>query len=309
MAPKACKAADILRNGVEAIDATRVDAMNAFYFVLALAVGATPLAQGEPAGARGDGVAAAASGAKAWRFADTPAWQDEFDGEGAPDPAKWGYDLGGGGWGNNELQHYTDRLENARVADGVLTLTARREAMAGRDYTSARLVSKGKGDFLYGRFEIRAKLPAGRGTWPAIWMLPTDQAYGGWPKSGEIDIMEHVGFDPGTVHVTVHTEAYNHVLGTQRAGTRHVADAMTDFRVYRVDWTPDELRGYIDGVEVFVFPNEGTGPAAWPFDRRFHLLLNIAVGGNWGGKEGVDAGVFPARMQVDYVRVFPLIGE
>ena len=244
--------------------------------------------------------------ARTWAFESTPAWQDEFDYRGKPDPAKWGYDLGGDGWGNNELQFYTDRIDNARVGDGVLTITAQREARGGRDYTSARLVSKHKGDFRYGRFEARAKLPAGRGTWPAIWMLPTDGRYGGWPESGEIDIMEHVGFDPERVHVTVHTKAYNHTLGTQKSGILKVEGATRGFHVYRVDWTPDAIRGHIDGVEVFAFRNEGTGPDAWPFDQRFHWLLNIAVGGNWGGKQGVDAAAFPATMQVDYVRVFAL---
>lgn len=240
-------------------------------------------------------------------FASTPAWHDEFDYSGRPDPAKWGYDIGGGGWGNNELQHYTDRIDNASVGDGVLTITARKEAMNGRNYTSARLVSKGKGDFRYCRVEVRARLPSGRGTWPAIWMLPTDWAYGDWPKSGEIDIMEHVGFDPDVVHVSVHTEAYNHIIDTQKTATRKVPGVMTAFHRYRVDWTPDTIRGYIDDVQTFEFANEGTGAAAWPFDQRFHLLLNIAIGGNWGGKQGVDDKVFPARMEIDYVRVYPMV--
>lgn len=244
--------------------------------------------------------------ARAWTFESAPAWQDEFDYAGAPDAAKWGYDLGGDGWGNNELQYYTDSLDNASVADGVLTITAKKKKRNGRGYTSARLVSKGKGDFLYGRFEIRAKLPPGRGTWPALWMLPTDQAYGGWPKSGEIDIMEHVGYDPNRVHITMHTQAYNHTIDTQRTGIELVDGAIGDFHVYRTDWTPDAIRGYIDDKLVLEFPNEGTGPAAWPFDQRFHFLINIAVGGNWGGKEGVDERAFPASMQVDYVRVYPL---
>lgn len=244
---------------------------------------------------------------RAWTFASTPAWQDEFDYSGRPDPARWGYDLGGDGWGNNELQYYTDRIDNASVGDGVLTITARKEPMDGRSYTSARLVSKGRGDFRYGRIEVRARLPSGRGTWPAIWMLPTDWAYGDWPKSGEIDIMEHVGFDPEVVHISVHTEAYNHIINTQKTATRKVPGAMTAFHRYRVDWTPDTIRGYIDDVRIFEFANEGTRPAAWPFDRRFHLLLNIAVGGNWGGKQGVDDTFFPARMEVDYVRVYPLV--
>lgn len=244
---------------------------------------------------------------QAWRFESTPAWRDEFDYEGRPDQAKWGYDLGASGWGNHELQDYTDRIDNAFVGNGVLTIEARREAREGAPYTSARLVSKGKGDFRYGRFVARAKLPAGRGTWPAIWMLPTDWRYGDWPRSGEIDIMEHVGFDPDRIHVSVHTQAYNHVAGTQKTAIRTVEGATTAFHVYRVDWTPDAVRGYIDDALVLEFANEGTGPDAWPFDQRFHLLLNIAVGGDWGGKQGVDDAAFPARMQVDYVRVYRLV--
>ena len=244
---------------------------------------------------------------KDWKFEATPAWRDEFDYTGAPDPARWGYDIGGHGWGNNELQYYTDSNDNAFVADGVLTIAARKEKKEGRNYTSARVISKGKGDFLYGRFEIRAKLPSGKGTWPALWMLPTDQAYGGWPKSGEIDIMEHVGYDPNRVHITMHTQAYNHTINTQRTGIKLVDGAIGDFHVYRTDWTPDAIRGYIDDELVLEFPNEGDGPAAWPFDQKFHFLINIAVGGNWGGQKGVDDASFPARMQVDYVRVYRLI--
>jgi beta-glucanase (GH16 family) len=243
-----------------------------------------------------------------WNFETTPAWQDEFDYTGLPDPDKWSFEQGGDGWGNHELQYYTHSPKNAWVGDGVLTITARKQRIEGSNYSSARLRSKGKGDFLYGRFEIRAKLPKGRGTWPAIWMLPTDQAYGGWPKSGEIDIMEHVGYDPGRIHVTMHTEAYNHTLGTQKTAIHVVDDAMTRFHRYRVDWTPATIRGYIDDVQVYEFVNEGTGPAAWPFDQRFHFLLNIAVGGDWGGKEGVDKDIFPAMMQVDYVRMYRMVG-
>lgn len=242
-----------------------------------------------------------------WTFETTPAWQDEFEYTGKPDPTRWGYDLGGDGWGNNELQFYTDSLENARVGGGVLTVEARPQEKGGRDYTSARVISKGKGDFRYGRFEVRAKLPAGRGTWPAIWMLPTDWKYGGWPDSGEIDIMEHVGYDPGRIHVTMHTTAYNHAINTQKTAIHAVPDAMTEFHRYRVDWTPSAIRGYIDDVPMYEFANEGTGPAAWPFDQRFHFLLNLAVGGNWGGKEGVDGNAFPASMQVDYVRVYRMV--
>jgi beta-glucanase (GH16 family) len=242
-----------------------------------------------------------------WSFETTPAWQDEFDYTGLPDRTRWSFEEGGNGWGNHELQYYTRSLRNARVGDGVLTITARRQKIDGNDYSSARLRSKGKGDFLYGRFEVRARLPAGRGTWPAIWMLPTDQAYGGWPKSGEIDIMEHVGYDPGRIHITMHTEAYNHPLGTQKTATHVVDDATTQFHRYRVDWTPATIRGYIDDAQVYEFTNEGTGPAAWPFDQRFHFLLNMAVGGDWGGKEGVDEDIFPASLQIDYVRAYRLV--
>lgn len=237
-------------------------------------------------------------------FESTPVWQDEFDYTGLPDSAKWGYDIGGHGWGNNELQYYTRSINNARVADGRLTITARKEVMEGKNYTSARLVSKNKGDFLYGSIEVRAKLPSGRGTWPAIWMLPTDWAYGGWPASGEIDIMEHVGYDPNRVLFSIHTEAYNHIKGTQKSGERNIPTAMTEFHLYRVDWTPDSIKGYFDNEQVFSFANEQKGPATWPFDKRFHLLLNLAIGGNWGGQKGVDDTIFPARFEIDYVRVY-----
>ena len=239
-------------------------------------------------------------------FESTPVWQDEFNYTGLPDSTRWGFDTGGHGWGNNERQYYTSSINNARVANGVLTITALREEKEEKQYTSARLVSKNKGDFLYGRVEARAKLPAGRGTWPAIWMLPTDQHYGGWPASGEIDIMEHVGYDPGKVHVTVHTEAYNHSKGTQKGKNKAVPTAMTAFHLYRVDWTPDSILGFIDDEPVFSFQNEGNGSATWPFDKRFHLLLNLAIGGNWGGAQGVDDAIFPARFEVDYVRVYKM---
>ena len=244
---------------------------------------------------------------KGWTFETTPIWADEFDYTGAPDPSKWGYDIGGNGWGNNELQYYTNSTDNAHVENGKLIITAKRENYSGKEYTSARLITKGKGDFLFGRFEIKAKLPAGKGTWPATWMLPTDWAYGGWPKSGEIDIMEHVGYDPNVVHISTHTEAYNHIKNTQKTATRTVENAMTEFHIYRVDWTPYAVRGYIDGVQIFEHANEGKGFTTYPFDRKFHLLLNIAVGGNWGGVQGVDTSVFPASMEVDYVRVYKMI--
>ena len=245
---------------------------------------------------------------KNWTFETTPMWQDEFNTDGLPDGSKWGYDVGGGGWGNGELQYYTNAtLNNAKVENGKLVITAIKEPMSGMNYTSARMVTRGKADFLYGRIEISAKLPSGRGTWPALWMLPTEFAYGSWPKSGEIDIMEHVGYDPNNVHFSVHTEAYNHSINTQKSAAKVIPTAMTEFHKYRVDWTPYAVRGYFDDELVFTFVNEGSGSAKWPFDKKFHLLFNIAVGGGWGGAQGVDDSVFPAKMEVDYVRVFKMI--
>ena len=244
---------------------------------------------------------------KNWAFENTPVWSDEFDYTGAPEATKWGYDIGGSGWGNNEAQYYTNSLNNAKVENGKLIITARKENMGGKEYTSARLITRNKGDFLYGRVEVSAKLPVGRGTWPAIWMLPTDWAYGDWPKSGEIDIMEHVGYDPNKVLFSIHTQSYNHSIGTQKSGSKIIATAMTEFHKYRLDWTPYAVRGYFDDQLVFTFINDGKGFATWPFDKKFHLLINLAIGGNWGGAQGIDDTIFPAVFEIDYVRVYKMI--
>ena len=242
-------------------------------------------------------------------------WSDEFKYRGLPDPAKWSYDVGGHGWGNKELQYYTERrAENARVEKGVLVIEARRDRWQEHEYTSARLVSKSKGDWTYGRFEVKAKLPSGRGTWPAIWMLPTAKDYGGWPNGGEIDIMEHVGFDPGVVHASIHTKAYNHTIHTEKTARVNVSDVSSKFNVYAVEWTPNEIRGFVNDQHYFTFKNERlTNTEAdfrqWPFDKPFHLLLNIAVGGNWGGAQGVDERIWPQRMEIDYVRVYQRQGN
>ena len=237
-------------------------------------------------------------------------WADEFNYTGLPDPAKWKYDTGGHGWGNKELQFYTEsRKENARVENGSLVIEARRDNWNGHEFTSARLVSKGKGDWTYGRFEARARLPTGKGTWPAIWMLPTGWKYGGWPNSGEIDIMEQVGYEPTVVHSSVHTKKYHHSISTQKTAKTNLANATTDFNVYAVEWTPEEIRGYANDQHYFTFKNERLTDASadyrqWPFDQPFHLLLNIAVGGTWGGARGVDRSIWPQRMVIDYVRVY-----
>jgi beta-glucanase (GH16 family) len=243
-------------------------------------------------------------------------WLDEFESPGAPDPAKWGYDVGGHGWGNNELQFYRDSRDNARVEDGRLIVEARKESFEGRTFTSARLVSKGKGEWRYGRIETRAKLPAGRGTWPAIWLLPATPKLR-WPDDGEIDVMEHVGFDPGVVHASIHTKRFNHMIGTQKTGKTQVADCSTAFHDYAVEWSATRMDFFVDDRKYFSFAplEDGSLPKeddsnldgkadVWPFQKKFYLILNVAVGGNWGGQKGVDESVFPARMEVEYVRVY-----
>ncbi len=246
---------------------------------------------------------------KFWQFESTPTWADEFNYTGLPESGKWDYDLGKSGWGNNEKQNYTNSINNASVGNGVLTITARKENSDGMDYSSARLVSRNKLDVLYGRIEIKAKIPSGRGTWPALWMLPTDFSYGGWPKSGEIDIMEHVGYDQNVVHFSVHTEAYYHSIGTQKSNKKTIPTASTAFHLYRVDWTPYAVRGYFDDEKVFEFVNEGTGYKVWPFDKRFHVLMNVTVGGDWGGAQGIDDSIFPRSMEVDYIRYYKMIDK
>jgi beta-glucanase (GH16 family) len=245
-------------------------------------------------------------------------WFDEFDGStqgkpgqsrpdaARPDTARWSYDVGGTGFGNNELQFYTnDRPENARVENGLLIIEARKETFQNRSYTSAKLRTKGKVEWKHGRFEIRAKLPAGRGTWPAIWMLAGTEPFV-WPDDGEIDIMEHVGFDPGMVHGTVHTQAYNHVKKTQQGAQINVSDASTVFHTYGIDWTSAKIDFLVDGKIFFTFDKESYGKRyeQWPFDQSFYLILNLAVGGNWGGQKGVDEAIWPQRMEVDWVRVY-----
>ncbi len=237
-------------------------------------------------------------------------WEDTFDTDGHPDPDNWDYDVADGcphvcGWGNNELQYYTKRnLNNARVENGNLIIEAHRTKMGKKEYTSARLVTKGKQSWRNGKIEIRAKLPTGLGTWPALWMLPEDNAYGGWPRSGEIDIMEHVGYNPDTIFGTVHTEAFNHGIGTQVDAGIFDPNTEDEFHNYSIIWNDHTISWYIDGDQYHEFHNKNKTYKEWPFDKRFHLIMNIAVGGNWGGKHGVDPNIFPQKMEVDYVKVF-----
>lgn len=273
-------------------------------------------------------------------------WSDEFDVEGAPDPSKWGYDLGGGGWGNGEAQIYTDSRDNSRVENGNLVIEVR-QTFGNRvpGYTSARLITREKMALQYGRIEVRAKMPSETGTWSAIWMLSNDTLLPGafWPDNGEIDIMEHVGYeeDPlflqvqgverlDNIHSTLHTDFRN---GTDNQGIGEsifVEDAASEFKTYVMDWGPNEIVTYIDGIQIARFqkfvnmgvptrnPPDDTS-RWWPFIQRFYLILNVAVGGEWGGHfnssyypsdspygtDGIDHdGVWPQQMLVDYVRVY-----
>ena len=231
-------------------------------------------------------------------------WNDEFDYAGLPDTSKWNYDTRGHGWGNQELQYYTsNRTENARTENGNLVIEVLKEKWQGMNYTSARLVTKGKAEFQYGRVEVKAKIPSGRGTWPAIWMLGATTPFT-WPDDGEIDIMEHVGHNQGTVHASIHSKKYYHSIGTQKTATIPVPDCSDTFHVYATEWDKDSVKVSLDGNVYFRFANERSGYEAWPFDNKMYLLLNIAVGGSWGGQQGVDDNVFPKRMEIDYVRVY-----
>jgi beta-glucanase (GH16 family) len=232
-------------------------------------------------------------------------WSDEFTTDGLPDPSKWNYDTVGNatGWGNNEWQNYTyERLENTFVKEGVLHIRAIHEKSGGKDYSSARLLSSG--NWLYGRIEVKAKLPGARGIWPAIWMLPTEWAYGHWPRSGEIDIMEHVGYMPDSVFASIHTESYNHVIGTQRTKGYYLPNLHEQYHVYALEWDSTKIKAYVDENPYFEFDRESYDPKVWPFDKNFRLILNVAVGGNWGAVEGVDSTAFPQEMLVDYVRIY-----
>jgi beta-glucanase (GH16 family) len=233
-----------------------------------------------------------------------PVWSDEFNYQGLPDSTKWNYDVGGHGWGNQELQFYTrNRKENARVENGHLIIEARKEKFEGKEYTSARLVSRDKGDWQYGRIEVKARIPKGLGTWPAIWMLGSTKPLK-WPDDGEIDIMEHVGYNQGFIHGSVHTKKYHHSIGTQKTDTIVVEDCSENFHVYSVEWNKEKVEVAVDGKVFFSFANEKSGKEAWPFDNKMYLLLNVAVGGAWGGAKGIDATIYPVRMEIDYVRVF-----
>ena len=251
-----------------------------------------------------------------------PVWGDEFNYDGVPDPARWSFNIWPPGKVNNEDQYYTDRPKNVRVEDGMLVIEAHLEDYEGARYTSGRIHSEGKADFLYGRFDIRAKVPRGQGTWPAVWMLPTDpfkyattceagedwQGSGtcdAWPNSGEIDILEHVGYQMGHVHGTVHNRAYYWVNWEQRKGRIIDFDVDEEFHVYSVEWSADRIDMFVDDVLYFTYINEGTGWEAWPYDHPYNLIINIAIGGAWGSAGGpTDDSILPQKLFVDWVRVY-----
>lgn len=232
-------------------------------------------------------------------------WSDEFNENGLPDSSAWSYAVGGKGYGNNELQYYTHAdTNNVFIKNGKLHIRTLKQTKDNNAYTSARLISSGKQNFTYGRIEVRAKLPKGRGTWPAIWMLSEDIAKVGWPACGEIDIMEHVGYDSGQIHGTIHSTAYNHMKDTQKGKSISIENVFDQFHNYSVEWTKEKIDFYVDDQLYNTIINEHLSSAEWPFDKPFYIILNVAVGGNWGGQKGVDDSIFPATMEVDYVRVY-----
>ena len=229
---------------------------------------------------------------------------EEFDYEGKPDSSKWVHEIGGKKWGNKELQFYTDKLDNSFVQNNRLTIRAQIEKTGEWNYTSARLMTYGKHSWMYGRFEIVAKLPKGQGSWPAIWMLSDAIKKGSpWPYCGEIDIMEHVGRDPNKIHFSLHTGAFNHRVGNHKTFFQKF-DAVSDsFHAYRMDWEKDQITFYVDNERIVTYKKEeGYGVDEWPFDQPFYLILNIAVGGTWGGL--VDDSLLPFEMEVRSVKVW-----
>ncbi|MEX0322511.1 MAG: family 16 glycosylhydrolase [Puniceicoccaceae bacterium] len=293
-------------------------------------------------------LAAAAAGLTALH-GDTPPgytlqWADEFDYTGAPDPSKWTHEIGAGGWGNNEVQVYTDSLDNSRVEEGRLIIEVRQTG-EGRspNYTSARLITRDKAEFKFGRIEARIKLPLETGTWPAFWMLAAEQTYGTqyWPDNGEIDVLEAVGYEQDplfknlagdqqlpNVHGTIHTFQRNGSDNTGLGGSTFLSDVSSEYHEYAINWSDGRIEWEVDGNVYFSLNRDDLLPSRnppsdpwkwWPFDKDFFLILNVAVGGSWGGHfnsgfyptdspyglDGIDHdGVWPQRMEVDYVRVY-----
>lgn len=225
-------------------------------------------------------------------------FSDEFNTPGAPDPSKWGYDIGNGsnGWGNEEKQYYTNRTENAVVQNGALRIVLKKENFSGFNYTSARLLTANKFSFKYGIIEARAKLPAGGGTWPAIWSLGSNIGSVGWPACGEIDIMEHKGNDLNRIFGTLHYPGRSG--GSADGSSRIISNATTEFHIYKVEWTAAAIKIYVDDVLYHTVANSN----AIPFNHNFFLIMNVAMGGTFGG--AIDPNFTEAAMEVDYIRVY-----
>ena len=233
-------------------------------------------------------------------------WNDEFNAGSMPDMDSWSYETGTGvdGWGNNELQNYVAGSVNgenlANIKDGIFSITAKK---IGSTVYSIRINTKES--WTYGYFEARLKLPKGKGTWPAFWMMPKN--FTSWPADGEIDIMEEVGYRPNYVSSAIHCKAYNGSLGNQKVGEKFISTAESDFHIYALEWTENSINTYVDGELIFTYNNDGKGKDTWPFNQPFYIKLNLAWGGNWGGAQGVDESALPATYEIDYVRVFQKI--
>lgn len=227
-------------------------------------------------------------------------WSDEFDVNGTPNPANWTYDLGAGGWGNGEAQHYTNRSDNALVEGGMLKITAKAESFNGSNYTSARLKSQGLFDFTYGRVDIRAKLPSGGGTWPALWLLGSNFPTVGWPACGELDIMEHVGNNPNEILAAIHTPSS--FGNTLNKGATTIQNVSTEFHIYSINWSANQISFLVDNVIFYTYNPANKTPQNWPFNADQFLIMNIAMGGTLGGT--IDTGFSSSTMEVDYVRVY-----
>ncbi|WYB15752.1 glycoside hydrolase family 16 protein (plasmid) [Pararhizobium sp. A13] len=234
-------------------------------------------------------------------------WSDDFNKPGLPDSKKWVYDTEANktGWYNNEKQYYAvRRLENSKLENGKLTITARKEKLTsapdygGQNYTSARLITRGKASWTYGYFEIKARLPCGKGTWPAFWMLGPEEIP--WPDNGEIDIMEQVGKAPSKITGTIHTASTAGTFGD--GGETTIRDACKKFHVYQTTWTPEKITIGVDGKVFHTYENDGKGKASWPFDTPHYLLVNLAIGGDMAGK--VDDRIFPVSLDIDYIKVY-----
>ena len=238
-------------------------------------------------------------------------WSDEFNTDGLPDPTLWSYDtaLNKTGWYNSELEYYSaNRSENARVESGHLVIEARKEDLSsasdwgGQHYTSARLLSKKT--WTYGYSEIKAWVPCPKGAWPAAWQLPA-APHNAWPKDGEVDIMEYVGWNPGKVYQTIHDQLYNGANGQQKGIIHDLPDVCGAWHLYQMTWTHDYIKLGIDGRNYLRYNNDGTGNYdEWPFDNPQFMILNLAVGGTFGGVGGVDDASLPWQYLVDYVRVY-----